>query len=359
LQTIGMALHYTSTVGDDLQRIVAVIRQGLARSAVVITTGGLGPTVDDLSREAMAQATGRPLVFDPDLLEQIRERFRGWGREMTDNNRRQAHRPKGSIVIENPVGTAPGFIVEENGRVAICLPGVPREMEYLLEHAVLPYLRRRFDLSAIIKSRELKVSGAGEGLIDERVGELEKLENPKVGLNAHGGFVVIRMTAIAGNEAEADRLIEPVEVTIRERLGDLVFGADADTLEGVVLAKLSQRGQTLAVVESGVGGRLAGKLAEADRGMGAFAGGRVMALPESADLIAVARQAASQVEADWGLACIIETVGRKIRFGIGLWNIAHSQQWRRGFATHPALAPEWSSNLALDALRKSLIQDKA
>ncbi len=354
LQTIGMPLYYTSTVGDSLGRMVNVIQQGLARSDVVITTGGLGPTVDDMTRDAMALATGHPLKFDESLLSQIEERFRRWGRTMSDNNRKQAYRPEGSTVIENPVGTAPCFIVELNGRVAICLPGVPREMEYLMDHAVLPYLRQRFNLSGIIKSRSLKVSGAGESQIDSRVGDLESLHNPSVGLNAQSGVVVIRITATASSEEEANGLIEPVEHTVRERLGHLVFGADYDTLEGVVLAEISRRGETLSVVEVGSGGRLSGKLAMCEHGKTAFVGGSIGCAQPSIDLIELASLTANQARADWGLACVVMEEGGQIILNVALWHEHYREKWQRGFGGHPSLAPEWSSNLALDALRMTL-----
>ena len=127
LQSIGLPLHYTSTVGDDMGRIISVLQHALSRSTILITTGGLGPTVDDLTREAIAQATARPLIFDEKLLAQIEERFKRWGRTMTDNNKQQAYRPQDSIPIENPVGTAPSFIVDLGDRVTISLPGVPRD----------------------------------------------------------------------------------------------------------------------------------------------------------------------------------------------------------------------------------------
>jgi len=356
LQAIGMPLRHISAVGDDLALVVAAIRQGLARSDVLITTGGLGPTVDDLTREAMAQAVAKPLVFDEALLAQIEARFRRFGRTMSDNNRRQAYRPEGSQVIENPVGTAPCFIVEQPGRIAICLPGVPREMEYLMDAAVLPFLRQRLQLTGIIKSRALKVAGMGESLVDEQVGDLEALVNPAVGLNAQAGVVLIRVTATAGSVEAADRLIAPVEAAIRERLGESVFGADADTLEAVVLAELGRRGATLAVLESGSGGRLAGKLAAADLGAGVFAGGRIIAGLALADMAALARQAADEAQADWGLACAIVAVDGEARLGVGVYGPARvEQQAWRGFGGHPGLAPEWLSNLALDSLRKALL----
>ena len=354
LQGIGLPLFYTSTVGDNLDRMIAAIQQGLCRSDVVITTGGLGPTVDDLTREAMAQATGRALMFDEVSLSQIEDRFRRWRRAMTDNNRQQASRPAGSIAIENPVGTAPSFIVEQNGRVAISLPGVPSEMDYLMDHSVLPYLRQRFNLTGIIKSRALKVSGIGESQVDAQVGDLEKLENPAVGLNAHSGIIVIRITASATNEAAADSLIAPVEATIRERLGELVFGSDQETLEGVVLAELARRGETLAIVESGTGGRLAGKLSLCEHGKTAFTVGKTIAIATTTDLTELALQAAIDGHADWGLSCVVDTNGKETQLGVGLWNANVNDQWRRGFGGHPALAPEWSANLALDALKRAL-----
>ncbi len=354
LQTIGMPLFYTSTVGDNLERMVAAIRQGLARSDVVITTGGVGPTVDDLTREAVAQAVGKPLVFDDGLLAQIEQRFKRWGRTMTDNNRQQAFRPEGSLAIENPVGTAPCFIVEQDGRVVISLPGVPREMDYLMDHSVLPFLRQRFKLTGIIKSRALKVSGVGESQVDAQVGDLERLENPTVGLNAHSGIVVIRITATASNEDEADGLIAPIEASVRERLGNLVFGSDGETLEGSVLAELSLRGETLTVVESGTGGRLACKLSLSEQGKAGFVVGKITTQAESTDLVELARLTAAQAQADWGLACVVEESGGEIQLGVGLWNADIRQQWRRGFGGHPALVLEWSANVALDTLKRAL-----
>jgi nicotinamide-nucleotide amidase len=356
LQSIGMPLYYTSTVGDNPARIVAILKQGLSRSDLVITTGGLGPTVDDMTREAVAQATGHPLIFDEVLVKQIEERFKRWGRTMSENNKQQAYRPEGSIIIENPVGTAPCFIVDQGEHVIISLPGVPREMEYLMDNTVLPYLRDRFLLSGIIKSRELKVSGTGESLVDEQVGDLEKLENPIVGLNAKSGVIIIRITASAATEAEADALIADVEWIARDRLGDAIYGADAETLEGVTLEALLARGETLAVVESGTGGRLGGKLAEAEAhlGKGTFKGGQVKTLAFGADLAALAQTAAQEAQATWGLACLIEKKDKDMLVSAAVWSAAATENWQRGFGSHPALAPEWTANMALDTLRKLL-----
>lgn len=357
LKSIGLDLLYTSAVGDNEARIADAIRLALARSTVVITTGGLGPTVDDMTREAVAQATDRALIFDEALLTQIEERFRRWGRTMTDNNRRQAYRPEGSVVIENPVGTAPSFIVDTGDNVVISLPGVPREMEYLLGNAVLPFLRRRFELRGIIKSRVLRVAGLGESVIDQKVGNLEALANPTVGLNAHFGVVDIRITAKAESEGEADRMIADVEQTARERLGDAIFGVDEQTLEGVVLALLAARGQQLAVVEGGTGGRLAARLAEADQGQGVFRGGQIKSAAEmiaGGDLEKLAQQTAADLRASCGLACAVTVQDQEIKVYAGQWLNGGGHSWQRGFGGHPALAPEWASTLALNALRAAL-----
>lgn len=354
LQSIGLPLYHSSAIGDDVDRIATAVLHGLARSDLVITTGGLGPTVDDMTREAVAQAVGQPLVFDEALLAQIEQRFARLNQTMADNNRRQAYRPEGAVPIENPVGTAPCFIVEQAGRIVVCLPGVPREMEYLMDHAVLPYLRQRFNLTGCIKSRAVKVAGVGESVVDQRVGDLEALANPTVGLNASAGFITIRITATADSEDAADRLIAPVEAGIRERLGDWVFGTDADSLESVVLAGLRQRGESLATIECGSGGRLAGRLAEADQAGGVFLGGRVLASSAAVELINLARQVAVEAGASWGLACAFGHHRGKAKLGVAIWGAAYQEHWQRGFAGHPGLAPEWSANVALNALRVAL-----
>ncbi len=171
LRDIGLNLYFTTTVGDNRQRIASAISTALDRADVIITTGGLGPTVDDMTRQAVADATGRELVFRQDLLDQIAERFNRFGSRMSENNRQQAYIPAGAIPIENPVGTAPCFIVESERGVVISLPGVPREMKHLLETAVIPYLRDRLGLTEVIKARVLRTAGIGESHIDEAIAD--------------------------------------------------------------------------------------------------------------------------------------------------------------------------------------------
>ncbi|MBI2153072.1 MAG: CinA family nicotinamide mononucleotide deamidase-related protein [Candidatus Rokubacteria bacterium] len=275
LAAIGLDLYYKTTVGDNLNRLTAVLRQALARSEVVITTGGIGPTADDVTRAAVAAATDRPLEFSERLMAQIEAFFRARGFKLSPSNRRQAFIPQGAIPVENPVGTAPAFIVEVGERCVITLPGVPREMEHLLVTRVLPYLRDRYGLKGEIRLRVLKVVGLGESRIGELLTDfMEKGRNPTVGTLAHLGQVDVRIAA-KGSEAEAaQRLIEPVETQIRERLGDLIFGADAETLESVISAQVRRLGARVAVAEWGSGGVVAERLA-AGIGPG-FAGGIVL-----------------------------------------------------------------------------------
>ena len=279
LRTIGLDLYYTTTVGDNEARSADVIRRALERADVVITTGGLGPTVDDMTRNAVAQATERPLEFRPVLLEQIEARFCRWAKKMSDNNRRQAFVPQGAIAIENPVGTAPCFSVETEQGVVISLPGVPREMKYLLEHEVLPYLRRRFDLRSLIKTRVLRTAGIGESQVDVALGDLLTAANPTVGLAAHAGQTDVRIAAKAESEDQADRLIAPLEVEVRKRLGPVVYGTGKETVEEVLLRHLAEAGLTLAVAEAGTGGLLTNRLSTAPGSKASFGGGMVASDP--------------------------------------------------------------------------------
>ena len=259
LRDIGVNLYYKTSVGDNVDRMALVVQQALARSGIVITTGGLGPTVDDVTREAVAQATGRPLILYPECMAQIEAIFARWGRQVGENNRRQAYLPEGAIPIPNPVGTAPGFIVETEQGTVLALPGVPREMERLMQDTVLPYLRARMGAGhVIIKAKSLRTVGLGESWIDERIDSLMRSANPTVGLAAHTGSVDVRVTARAATEAEADTMIAEMEAQVRARIGDdAIFGVGDDRLEAVTTRLLAQAGVRLALVESATGGEVA------------------------------------------------------------------------------------------------------
>jgi nicotinamide-nucleotide amidase len=257
LRDIGVDLYYKSTVGDNRERMSSVLNIALDRSDVVLVSGGLGPTVDDVTREAVSEATGRPLVFRQDLLDQIAARFARFGRPMTENNRRQAYVPEGASVIENAVGTAPAFVVEGARGTIICLPGVPRELEYLMTRRVIPLLKERAGSAAVIKIKVLRTCAIGESQIDTLIGDLMVGGNPTVGLAAHSGHVDVRITAKAVDEAEADRLIASAEADLRARLGNVIYGEGTDALGEVVVRLLAERDMTLALVDYATHGDVA------------------------------------------------------------------------------------------------------
>ena len=191
----GVNLFYKTVVGDNEDRMVAILDQALDRADVVITTGGIGPTRDDLTRQAVARVTGRKVVTDPGSLVELRERFQKRGFILTKNNERQAQIPEGARVIKNPTGTAPAFLVEDERGVVISVPGVPVEMKWLIDNEVLPYLKKRFGLSQVIHYRVLKVSDVGESSVDHLIGHLiAESANPTVGVLAHPGQAHVRVT---------------------------------------------------------------------------------------------------------------------------------------------------------------------
>jgi nicotinamide-nucleotide amidase len=262
----GIELVHTTTVGDDLSRMEAVLSAAIQRSRIVITTGGIGPTEDDLTREAIANVTQRPLTFQPRLMEQIAALIARRGFRMAENNRKQAFIPDGAIPIENPRGTAPGFIVEGPDWVILTVPGVPSEMQFLMETVVIPYLRKRFHLEdQVIRYRVLRVSGLGESAIGLQIKDLMKdSRNPTVGTLAAIGDVRIRITATAENQNEASALIDGMEQEIRRRLGILIYGVDQETLQGIVTGHLERLGLTLAVAETFTGGIVSQRLSGTD-----------------------------------------------------------------------------------------------
>ena len=349
LRDAGIDLYRKTTVGDNAGRIAQAIRQAMERCDILITTGGLGPTVDDPTREAAAQAIGVSLEFRPELWEQIQSRFRRYGRAPTENNRRQAYVPQGAIAIENPVGTAPSFIIETENNAILSLPGVPREMEYLMKHAVLPYLLKRYQLSGTIKSRVLHTAGVGESQIDDLIGDLERLSNPTVGLAAHSGQVDVRITAKAGSQAEADHLIQPIEVDLRKRLGRWIYGADEETLEAMALQNLAQKGLSLAVIEAGLGGDLTSRLATAQQ---AFKGSQVLAgLPSPEDLQPMTEAFRVSKAADIGLGVAVYPGPEKQDVHIVLATPSGTDHIIRPYGGAPEYAPNWAINHSLDRLR--------
>ncbi|MDE3088783.1 MAG: CinA family nicotinamide mononucleotide deamidase-related protein [Chloroflexota bacterium] len=275
LAEVGVDLYFRTTVGDNVGRIVDAIKHALTRADVIITTGGLGPTVDDMTREAVARATNRDLVLDETLLAQIRERFGKWGSPMSENNVRQAYIPRGATPIENPVGTAPVFIVEiadpalpsgADGHYVISLPGVPREMKHLMETRILPWLRDKTGGEQIILSKTLRTCAIGESLVDAKITDLETSTNPTVGLLAHPGQTDVRVTAKAKTRAEAEALIQAMEAQVRERLGDWIYGEGEETVPEVVARLLAAGNWRIAIAETNTAGKIAEALRERPEG---------------------------------------------------------------------------------------------
>ena len=234
LNAAGIDIFHASMIGDNEGRIALEIRAALKRADIIITTGGLGPTIDDPTREAVALAFNRKTIFMPDLWEQILTRFKAYGRNPSENNKRQAFIPEGAVAIPNPVGTAPAFYIEENQKILFSLPGVPSEMKTLLNSDVLPIIKSKYPIESAIIIRTLHTAGIGESSVDELVSDLEKMSNPTVGLAAHPGQVDIRITAKADTRDLAQELIVPVETKIRQVLGDFIYGEDDITLNKVV-----------------------------------------------------------------------------------------------------------------------------
>jgi len=258
----GITLTRTTIVGDDLDQMKEAIQESIHRSQIVITTGGLGPTEDDLVREAVAEITERPLVFQQHLMDQIEALFKRRGFRMAENNRKQAYIPQGAVPIENPKGTAPGFIVEGPNGVILSIPGVPSEMEFLMEHTVIPYLRKRFNLQRqVIRYKVLRACGLGESAIGLQIKDLMKeSRNPLVGTLASIGDIKIRITAKSDTPEEASVLIQEMEQEIRNRLGILIYGVDNETLHGNVVRELERLSLNLSVIETFTGGIICQKL---------------------------------------------------------------------------------------------------
>ncbi|HLA43439.1 MAG TPA: CinA family nicotinamide mononucleotide deamidase-related protein [Aggregatilineales bacterium] len=260
LRDNGINMYYITAIGDNQERITKALRLGLERSDLIITTGGLGPTRDDVTRESVAAATDRELVFHQELLDIIAERFSKFGVQMTENNRQQAYVPADAVIFENPVGTAPCYMVESEKGMIISLPGVPREMKYMMEHRVLPFLREKMGMPAIIKARILHTAGIGESMLDDKIGEFMDQANPTVGLAAHSGQTDIRITARADTEADANALIAITEASIRERVEHFIYGVDGAKMDEALTRFLSDNNIQLVICEAGTSGQLSERL---------------------------------------------------------------------------------------------------
>jgi len=266
LAASGIDSYEHRVIGDNQARIVDALRDLLSRSDAVLICGGLGPTQDDLTRDAIAELMGVPLVRQMDLAEHIATMFRSRLRDMPQNNLRQADIPEGGDAIPNPIGTAPGLCCPVDGKVVYAVPGVPYEMQLMVTEHVVPDLLRRSGQVAAIVSRSLKTWGTSESALAEmvahRLDALDASGNATIAFLARGiEGLVVRVTAKAETEEAARALVEDEERELRKILGDLVFAVDDDTMEHAVLARLQERGWTLGVAESVTGGLIGARIA--------------------------------------------------------------------------------------------------
>ena len=280
LAALGLPHHRQTVVGDNRERLMAAVREAAGRCRVLITTGGLGPTPDDLTTEALAAAFNTPLVEHPEIWAEIQARLRAGGRVCSPSNRQQAFLPAGAQVLPNPTGTAPGMVWTppagagiQPGFTVLTFPGVPSEMEAMWRATAAPWLRAAGLAEGVFASRMLRFWGVSESALAEQMVDLLDGENPTLAPYAGAGEVKLRLTARASSDPEAQALLAPLEAEIRARTGTACFGVDDDTLASVVLEQLRRRGETLTVAESCTGGGLGAALAAVPGASDVFRGG--------------------------------------------------------------------------------------
>ncbi|HYZ90834.1 MAG TPA: competence/damage-inducible protein A [Actinomycetota bacterium] len=257
MQAVGAPVDWSISVGDTEDAIADAIRRAVHEADIVIVTGGLGPTQDDLTREAIARLLGTDLVRDEAIVDDIRARFRSFGRDMPESNAKQADIPAGARAIPNPWGTAPGIRAELDGAVIYAIPGVPGEARRMLDEQIIPELGG----GTTIRARMLKCVGLPESELADRFHDLATADNPKMAFLPGGGEIRLRFVATGAGEAECERLLDEAERVVRERAGDFVYGIDTDTLEQVVGGLLASRGLTVATAESCTAGMLSARMA--------------------------------------------------------------------------------------------------
>ena len=303
LSALGVNLHFSTSVGDNQARIVDCLSRAMERSDLVLTTGGLGPTDDDLTRESIAALFGETPSVDETFATELRDFFALRGIVMTANNLKQASLIPSARAIPNERGTAPGWWATREGRSIIAMPGPPGEMQHMWETQIEPKL---IGTDAVIRSRTLKLFNISESMVDTILSSLTVTSNPTVAVYAKQDGIHIRITAKAANAAEALRCIEPIETTVRLRLGDWLWGTDDDTQESVVAQMLESRGLTLAISESITSGHVASLLASTPNSESYFKGALILPFhagtrPDNQQCALSARQVLQQYGADIGL----------------------------------------------------------
>lgn len=272
LSELGINAYYQTVVGDNPDRLRKVLEIAKSRADIIITTGGLGPTFDDLTKNVAAEVFGRELQLHEPSLERIEGYFKQLGRKMTDNNRRQAYLPEGCTVLANDWGTAPGCAIEEGGKILIMLPGPPRECKPMVKYRMVPYLEKLSDSHLV--SHGIHIYGMGESEVESRISSFaEEMENPTLAPYAKDGEVLLRVTGKATTEEEADAITRPVIKKVREVLGDVVYGVDVPSLHRAAFEILKEKKLTLSTAESCTGGLCAKLITDIPGSSEVFRGG--------------------------------------------------------------------------------------
>jgi nicotinamide-nucleotide amidase len=264
LNKIGFDVVYQTTVGDNQKRMTEAIEHALSRADIVITSGGLGPTQGDITKQVCAGVFGRVLSLNEECADRIRAHFNRLHRvAMTENTMRQAMIPEGAVIFKNYAGTAPGIVLEEGGKIIINLPGPPSEMKDMFERSVKPFLKEKYGFRSVIISRVLNTFGIGESLLEESIKDLILAQkNPTLALLVRPGGVILRITAKADKEADANLLIGRMEKEIRSRIGEYIYAVDDADMEDVVGKLLREKGLTIACAESCTGGLMTSRLTD-------------------------------------------------------------------------------------------------
>ena len=284
LSAIGITMHRTVTVGDNPGRVKEALNEALSRADLVITTGGLGPTEDDLTKEMVAEYFGLPMRLHQESLDKIERYFASTGRKMTDNNRKQAFFPEGCRIMPNRKGTAPGCIVERDGKRVAVLPGPPFELIDMYEQQLEPYLLSLSD--KIIRSRFLHIVGVGESEVETRLLDLFHVGNPTLALYCNPGEVTARMTVMVNRSDDGSSLLDPMEAEIRRRMGNAVYAEGIDAaMKSEIVRRLSERHETLAVAESLTGGMLAAQIVDVPGASDVLVEGHVVYMNEAKERV--------------------------------------------------------------------------
>ncbi|PQO37909.1 CinA family nicotinamide mononucleotide deamidase-related protein [Blastopirellula marina] len=364
LEQLGIEVRFHTTIGDDLASNVQAFRIALSRAALVIATGGLGPTDDDLTRQALAEATGTELKLHGESLEHIERRFSMRGRQMPPKNQIQAMFPQGSRVIPNPNGTAPGIdldcSIDGHASRFIALPGVPAEMKEMWQATVVPSLAGQGTVKKIIRHHVVKCFGVGESHMEALLPDLIKRgREPRVGITVHQATISLRITATGANVRQCETAIDDTVQQIHAAVGDLVFGEGEDELQDVVVRQLHEQNKTLATVESSTAGMLAFWLGSVDEQRTALVAGSILPLGELVTQEQVKDAAATAREAnktDFALAlgtfCDAESADE---YAIALAGPDGVEAITSGLAGHPEIWGPRMAKQGLDLLRKKLL----